>query len=56
MMHVDEDGTKSAPEKKRAHICHMFMKKGELGNELMYYDQCKIAVHCSKARRVLCQR
>ena len=55
MMHADEDGTNLA-EKKRPNICHMCMKKGELGKQLMYCDQCKIAVYCSKASRVLCQR
>jgi hypothetical protein len=56
MMHADEDGTKSAAEKTRANICHMCMKKGELGKDLMYYDQYKIAVYFSKSRRALCQR
>jgi hypothetical protein len=56
MMHVDEGGDKSAAEKTRTNLCHMFMKKGELGKELMYCDECKIAVYCSKARPVLCQR
>jgi hypothetical protein len=56
MMPVDADGTNSVAEKTRPNICHMCMKKGELGKESMYCDECKIAVYCSKARLVLCQR
>ena len=56
MMPVDEDGTNSVAEKKRPNICHVCMKKGEIGKELMYCDQCKIAVYCSKVRLVLCQK
>jgi hypothetical protein len=55
LMHVDEDEPNRGADKKRPNICHMCMKKDEIGKGLNYCAQCKIAVYCSKACRVLCR-